>query len=56
MTGARGELLRALGGRIEVTSQIGVGTTFVVTLPREAATGGGAAEAPQPEPMTLAAE
>ena len=49
-------LTRALGGRIEVASQVGGGTTFVVTLPREAATGGGTAEAAQPEPMTLAAE
>ncbi|MEE7458038.1 histidine kinase [Methylorubrum populi] len=49
-------LTRALGGRIEVASQVGVSTTFVVTLPREAATGGGTAEAAQPEPMTLAAE
>ncbi len=45
-------LVRSLGGRIDLTSTLGEGTTFEVTLPREAATGRGAHGAP----MTLAAE
>ena len=45
-------LVRSLGGRIDLTSTLGKGTTFEVTLPREAATGRGAHGAP----MTLAAE
>ncbi|WP_438346070.1 sensor histidine kinase [Methylorubrum populi] len=50
-------LVRALGGRIEVSSQPGTGTTFVVTLPREAVTGRGeAAKSHPPETMPLAAE
>ena len=32
-------LVRSLGGRIDLTSTLGEGTTFEVTLPREAATG-----------------
>ena len=32
-------LIRSLGGRIDLTSTLGEGTTFEVTLPREAATG-----------------
>lgn len=50
-------LVRALGGRIEVSSQPGTGTTFVVTLPREPVTGRGeAAKTHPPETMPLAAE
>lgn len=50
-------LVRALGGRIEVSSQPGTGTTFVVTLPREPVTGRGeAARSHPPETMPLAAE
>ncbi|CAO4155406.1 histidine kinase [Methylorubrum thiocyanatum] len=50
-------LVRALGGRIEVSSQPGTGTTFVVTLPREPVTGRGeAAKSHPPETMPLAAE
>lgn len=50
-------LVRALGGRIEVSSRPGIGTTFVVTLPREPVTGRGeAATSNPPETMSLAAE
>ncbi|MGA4555048.1 MHYT domain-containing protein [Methylorubrum aminovorans] len=50
-------LVRALGGRIEVSSQPGKGTTFVVTLPREPVTGRSeAATSNSPETMSLAAE
>ena len=50
-------LVRALGGRIEVSSQPGTGTTFVVTLPREPVTGRGeAAKSHPPETMPQAAE
>lgn len=50
-------LVRALGGRIEVSSQPGTGTTFVVTLPREPVTGRGEAAKSHPaETMPLAAE
>ncbi|TXM71902.1 PAS domain-containing protein [Methylobacterium sp. WL12] len=45
-------LVRSLGGRIDLTSTLGEGTTFEVTLPREAATGREAHGAP----TTLAAE
>ena len=45
-------LVRSLGGRIDLTSALGEGTTFEVTLPREAATGREAHGAP----TTLAAE
>ncbi|AWN40142.1 MHYT domain-containing protein [Methylobacterium durans] len=44
-------LVRALGGRIEVRSEIGSGTTFAVTLPCQ-----GPASAAIPEPVPLAAE
>ncbi|CAO4179170.1 sensor histidine kinase [Methylorubrum populi] len=50
-------LVRALGGRIELSSQPGIGTTFIVTLPREPATGRHeASDARSPETMTMAAE
>ena len=29
-------LLRSIGGRIDLSSQLGVGTTFTVTLPKQA--------------------
>ncbi|MCJ2010393.1 ATP-binding protein [Methylobacterium sp. E-041] len=45
-------LVRSLGGRIDLASALGAGTTFEVTLPREAATGREAHGAP----TTLAAE
>ena len=45
-------LVRSLGGRIDLASALGEGTTFEVTLPRGAATGRGAHGAP----TTLAAE
>ncbi|MER2268795.1 MHYT domain-containing protein [Methylobacterium oxalidis] len=45
-------LVRALGGRIELASTLGAGTTFAVTLPRHAAAG----EAPTREAAPLAAE
>ena len=45
-------LVRSLGGRIEVRSLLGKGTTFDVTLP----TGAGNAEAAAGEPTSLAAE
>ncbi|WP_232628393.1 MHYT domain-containing protein [Methylobacterium sp. Leaf118] len=45
-------LTRALGGRIELSSTLGTGTTFTVTLPRGTATGKRAAA----EPARLAAE
>ena len=50
-------LVRTLGGRIEVSSQPGKGTTFIVTLPREPVTGRSeAATSNPPETMSLAAE
>ncbi|MHB2206066.1 MHYT domain-containing protein [Methylobacterium sp. CM6257] len=45
-------LVRSFGGRIEVTSKLGEGTTFTVTLPRGAVT----AVRDYPEPAPLAAE
>ena len=45
-------LVRALNGRIELSSELGSGTTFTVTLPRGTATGRRAAT----EPARLAAE
>ncbi|GBU17381.1 MULTISPECIES: MHYT domain-containing protein [Methylobacterium] len=45
-------LVRSLGGRIDVVSELGRGTTFGVTLPRGTATGRSAA----PEAARLAAE
>ncbi|MFC6389736.1 MHYT domain-containing protein [Methylorubrum zatmanii] len=50
-------LVRALGGRIELSSEPGLGTTFIVTLPRKPATGRQAvAEAQILEQMNVAAE
>ncbi|MGT2485226.1 MHYT domain-containing protein [Methylobacterium oryzae CBMB20] len=45
-------LVRSFGGRIEIHSELGVGTTFDVTLPRGAAT----ANRIDPEPAPIAAE
>ncbi|WP_345819842.1 MHYT domain-containing protein [Methylobacterium fujisawaense] len=45
-------LVRSFGGRIEVRSELGVGTTFDVTLPRAPAT----AVQIDPEPAPIAAE
>ncbi|WP_019905059.1 MHYT domain-containing protein [Methylobacterium sp. 77] len=45
-------LVRSLGGRIDITSRLGDGTTFSVTLPRESATASNRGAAPTP----LAAE
>ncbi len=44
-------LVRALGGRIDLTSEPGTGTTFAVTLPR-----GTSMERPAPAPLSIAAE
>ena len=49
-------LVRALGGRIEVSSQPGAGTTFIVTLPRGPVTGRSAAITHSSDTMSLAAE
>jgi PAS domain S-box-containing protein len=50
-------LVRSLGGRIDVASELGVGTTFGVTLPRETATGLGSSSLGQDgPPVRLAAE
>jgi PAS domain S-box-containing protein len=45
-------LIRSIGGRIDMTSKLGAGTTFSVTLPRSTAT----ADHLSPEPARLAAE
>jgi signal transduction histidine kinase len=45
-------LVRSIGGRIDMTSKLGAGTTFSVTLPRSTAT----ADHLSPEPARLAAE